>query len=125
MGKRRWRQPAHAATLLRALLPEARTRAGCDWRYTRSVHRRCGPGFVIVRTFTENFPGLHDIPTVLGPLARSVEDIELACRVAFGQESADTAPIPYREVTLPQKLRFGYYVSGALLGDPHVFALTM
>lgn len=46
---------------------------------------------------------------------RSVEDLELAARVGFGRQGADRAspPLPYRDVVLPERLRFGYYVSGA------------
>jgi amidase len=45
----------------------------------------------------------------------SVADIELFCRTTFGvQDSLNSvAPVPYREVQLPPKLRFGYYTSGA------------
>jgi hypothetical protein len=45
---------------------------------------------------------------------RSVSDIELGCRLVFGQQSLDydPAPIPYRGVTLPTKLKFGYYLNG-------------
>lgn len=45
----------------------------------------------------------------------SVDDLEVAARVVFGKSGADfdPAPIPYREVDLPKKLRFGYYTSGA------------
>lgn len=72
-----------------------------------------------------NLPGLHDIPAVFGPIGRTVEDIELACRVAFALESDnyDPAPIPYRDVTLPEKLKFGYYVSGQLLTTAAMFSI--
>ena len=45
---------------------------------------------------------------------RTVADIELGCRVVFGQESPDydPVPIPYRDISLPPKLKFGYYVNG-------------
>lgn len=47
-------------------------------------------------------------------MARTVEDVELASRIVFGKDSEnyDPAPIPYRDVTLPEKLKFGYYVEG-------------
>lgn len=55
-------------------------------------------------------PGFKSIPTVLGPMARSVEDIELASRVVFGRSTnGSSVPVPYREVKLKQKLKFGYY----------------
>jgi len=40
-------------------------------------------------------------------------DLELIARVAFGNQSPNysVAPIPFRDVQLPQKLRFGYYTS--------------
>lgn len=59
-------------------------------------------------------PGFTAVPTVCGPLGRSVADMELACRVVFGRPSADydPAPLAYRDVKLPTKLRFGYYKSG-------------
>lgn len=60
-------------------------------------------------------PGFEAIHEVKGPMARSVEDIELACRVLFGRTDHsydDLPPIPYRDVSLPEKLKFGYYKSG-------------
>lgn len=46
-------------------------------------------------------------------MGRSVGDVELACRVIFGQEGRlqMPPPLPYRDVELPEKLRFGYYTS--------------
>ena len=43
-------------------------------------------------------------------------DIELSCRVVFGQasENGDVPPVPYRDVKLPQRLRFGYYTFGKI-----------
>ena len=76
----------------------------------------CGEALLTRLPSVDNFPGLYDIPSVLGPMARTVEDVELASRIVFGQESEnyDPAPIPYRDVTLPQKLKFGYYIEGRL-----------
>jgi hypothetical protein len=44
----------------------------------------------------------------------SVKDLELIARITFGNQSPSysVAPIPFRDVQLPQKLRFGYYTSG-------------
>lgn len=44
----------------------------------------------------------------------SVDDIELAARIMLGARDplVDVLPIPFREVTIPKKLRFGYYVDG-------------
>ncbi|KAG6854260.1 hypothetical protein C0991_008953 [Blastosporella zonata] len=57
--------------------------------------------------------GFEGIKTVIGPMARSIDDLQLVSRVIFGAQSNEQsiAPIPYREVQLPAKLRFGYYTS--------------
>ena len=47
---------------------------------------------------------------------RSVDDIELGARLVFGQAAAgeqNPAPLPYRDPDMPQRLRFGFYLSGA------------
>ena len=43
-----------------------------------------------------------------------MEDLELAARLVFGKQGRefDPPPLPYRDVQLPDKLRFGYYLSG-------------
>ena len=45
-----------------------------------------------------------------------MSDIELFCRTAFGAQDRlnKIPPVPYREVQLPSKLRFGYYTSGTV-----------
>lgn len=50
-------------------------------------------------------------------LCRSVKDLELLSKVAFGLpgRSHDVAPLPFRDITLPSKLRFGYYTHGVSL----------
>ncbi|THU99137.1 amidase signature enzyme [Dendrothele bispora CBS 962.96] len=57
--------------------------------------------------------GFEGIKDVVGPMGRSVEDLDLFCRFIFGRGDnfADQllVPLPYRETKLPQKLRFGYY----------------
>ncbi|KAG6890091.1 hypothetical protein C0995_012040 [Termitomyces sp. Mi166 len=57
--------------------------------------------------------GFEGIKTVVGPMARSVEDLQLVSRVVFGVQGDEQsiAPIPYRQIQLPPKLRFGYYTS--------------
>ena len=60
-------------------------------------------------------PGFKNIPTSLGPMARTVEDIEIASRVVFGKSpNYSSAPVPYREVKLGQKLKFGYYFNDGM-----------
>ncbi|KAJ7347086.1 amidase [Mycena albidolilacea] len=69
----------------------------------------------------ESFPGFDGIKSVCGPMARCIDDLELACRVSFGASGAynDHPPLPFRDVTLPKKLRFGYYTSdGIMKGSP-------
>ncbi len=55
-------------------------------------------------------------------MARSVADLERVARVLFGERGNEQdyfpAPIPYRDVTLPEKLRFGYYLNGGLCTVP-------
>lgn len=61
-------------------------------------------------------PGFEALIPVNGPIARSVSDIELASRVLFGKSdslSETLPPVPYRDVTVPKKLKFGYYKTGA------------
>lgn len=57
--------------------------------------------------------GFEGVKSVAGPMGRSVRDVELGARVLFGKESrlGDVAPVPFREVEVPQKLKFGYYTS--------------
>ncbi|KAF8199848.1 amidase signature domain-containing protein [Mycena galopus ATCC 62051] len=69
----------------------------------------------------ESFPGFDGIKSVCGPMARCMDDLELACRVSFGAPGVynDHPPLPFRDVTLPKKLRFGYYTSdGIMKGSP-------
>ncbi|KAG5647829.1 hypothetical protein DXG03_007753 [Asterophora parasitica] len=58
-------------------------------------------------------PGFEGIKTVLGPMGRSVDDLQLVSRLVFGAAGIDQSvpPLPYREPTLSPKLRFGYYTS--------------
>ena len=69
-------------------------------------------------------PGFEAVRAVAGPMGRSVADLERAARVLFGERGSGNgyfpAPVPYRNVTLPKKLRFGYYLNGASL-PPHLF----
>ena len=61
-------------------------------------------------------PGFEAIRAVAGPMGRSVADIERMARVLFGERGGRQdyfpAPVPYRDVTLPKKLRIGYYLNG-------------
>ncbi|VDC00957.1 unnamed protein product [Peniophora sp. CBMAI 1063] len=58
-------------------------------------------------------PGFEAIRAVNGPMGRSVEDLKIVAQVLFGQRNSNyfPAPVPYREISLPKKLRFGYYTS--------------
>jgi len=46
--------------------------------------------------------------------SRSVKDLELVSRVIFGAPSTDNSvpPLPFKEVSLPKKMKFGYYTWG-------------
>jgi Asp-tRNA(Asn)/Glu-tRNA(Gln) amidotransferase A subunit family amidase len=49
-------------------------------------------------------------------MGRSVADLERVARVLFGDRGSSEdyfpAPVPYRDVTLPGTLRFGYFLNG-------------
>ena len=52
-------------------------------------------------------------------MGRGVEDLEVAARAVFGRRGSGKfyfpAPIPYRDVQLPKKLKFGYYLMDGLV----------
>lgn len=54
----------------------------------------------------------------MGPMGRSVADLEIATRVVVDASVSREAqmegllPLQYREVKLPEKLKFGYYLTG-------------
>jgi len=78
--------------------------SGASTQTTRFINSRVDPN-----------PGFKNIPTVVGPMARTVEDIEIASRVVFGKSTNySSAPVPYREVKLGQKLKFGYYFNDGM-----------
>ena len=64
-------------------------------------------------------PGFKNVSAVYGPMGRGVEDIEAAARAVIGRRGGDKfyfpVPIPYREVQLPKKLKFGYYLMDGLV----------
>jgi len=66
-------------------------------------------------------PGFKNVPGVHGPMGRGVEDLEAAARAVIGRRGSDQfyfpAPIPYRDVQLPKKLKFGYYLTDGLVKD--------
>jgi Asp-tRNA(Asn)/Glu-tRNA(Gln) amidotransferase A subunit family amidase len=72
---------------------------------------------VLFRAVADPNPGFEVVRVVAGPMARSVVDLERMARVLFGEhggrEGYFPAPVPYRDVALPDKLRFGYYLNGA------------
>ncbi|KAH6916170.1 amidase [Coprinopsis sp. MPI-PUGE-AT-0042] len=57
--------------------------------------------------------GFDGIKSVGGPMGRSVADLTLLSRIAFGGPSTpnDIPPVPFRDVNLPFKLKFGFYTS--------------
>ncbi|KZV95528.1 amidase signature enzyme [Exidia glandulosa HHB12029] len=69
-------------------------------------------------------PGFDGVAVVGGPMGRSVEDIDMVARVAFGQAtqvSEALPPVPYREfvVTPSTHLRFGFYTfDGCMRASP-------
>ncbi|KAG8852243.1 hypothetical protein FRB96_008889 [Tulasnella sp. 330] len=71
-----------------------------------------------IRGSRELASGFEGIRLCMGPMGRSVDDIELACRLIFGQSTKLDIwlpPLPYKDVILPKKLKFGYYKSDALV----------
>lgn len=60
-------------------------------------------------------PGL--IPSVNGPLARSIEDLAVFTKhvVEVGLEyDPEQVPMPWKEIKLPAKLKFGYFIDTEL-----------
>lgn len=91
------------------------------------------PRVVILTVLSGPHEGFEAIMTVIGPMGRyvsippcadvaltrlcsSVDDLELAARVMLGAADPldDVMPLPFREVKLGPKLRFGYYTEGML-----------
>lgn len=61
-------------------------------------------------------PGFESIHATLGPMGRSVDDLELATRVACDAtiklaRTQEVLPLLYRTVQLPKVLKFGYYTT--------------
>lgn len=59
---------------------------------------------------------IHDIQSTSGPMGRSMSDLILASQLIIDSPSQDSRlnpeiPIPFREITLPKKLKFGYYLT--------------
>lgn len=60
------------------------------------------------------------ILSTLGPMARSAEDLKLITKAVYDgalrrnlhATELGLIPLPYREVDLPKKLKFGYYEEG-------------
>ncbi|TFK94168.1 amidase signature enzyme [Polyporus arcularius HHB13444] len=72
-----------------------------------------GWGRICMDGIQDPLRGFEGIRSVAGPMGRSVEDLEVAARVVFGKQGTEDAPAPlaYRDVVLPEKLKFGYYLS--------------
>lgn len=73
-------------------------------------------------------PGFDAIKSTLGPMGRSVDDLESITRVVVDASIAlartqHLIPLAYRKVTLPAKLKFGYYLTGEFLLISNVVAL--
>jgi Asp-tRNA(Asn)/Glu-tRNA(Gln) amidotransferase A subunit family amidase len=64
-------------------------------------------------------PGFKNVSSVNGPMGRGVDDLEAAARAVIGKRGSHTfyfpAPVPYRDVQLPKKLKFGYYLMDGLV----------
>ncbi|GJN89051.1 hypothetical protein Rhopal_002025-T1 [Rhodotorula paludigena] len=62
-------------------------------------------------------PGFTAIPSSMGPMGRSVADVELLSRVMLdasvdlAQSETGLLPLAYRSVKLPKKLRIGYFTN--------------
>jgi len=70
------------------------------------------PNRISIAGHASTLHGFEHIADAAGPMGRSVADLELACRLVFGQgRPKDVTPLPYRDVKLPEKLQIGYYVS--------------
>ncbi|OBZ73562.1 putative amidase PB8B6.03 [Grifola frondosa] len=78
-----------------------------------------GAGRISTQGMQTTTPGFEGVRTVTGPMGRSVDDLELATRVVLGQGTdSGVAPLPFRDAALPEKLRFGYYLSGECMHTP-------
>ncbi|KAG8959732.1 hypothetical protein FRC03_007549 [Tulasnella sp. 419] len=63
-------------------------------------------------------PGFESLIAVAGPMARSVEDVELGCKLIFNDTingPQNLPAVPYKDAALPEKLKFGYYKSDGLI----------
>ncbi|TFK51759.1 amidase signature enzyme [Heliocybe sulcata] len=62
-------------------------------------------------------PGFEGIKTTAGPMARSIEEIEVISRGILGLPSAycDIPVTPWKDIELPQRLRFGYYTDDGFI----------
>ncbi|KAG8754486.1 hypothetical protein FRC14_005020 [Serendipita sp. 396] len=58
-------------------------------------------------------PGFDAVKVTPGPMGRTVQDVKMLSRVLFANVPANgfegIAPVPYRDVTIPSKLKVGYY----------------
>jgi hypothetical protein len=75
--------------------------------------------------FVDRWPGKYRLPCLSSSVSLiscgCVDDLEVACRVSFGISgtSQDIPPVPFRDVKLPPKLKFGYYTSGEAIQQSH------
>ncbi|CCA70440.1 related to amidase (acetamidase) [Serendipita indica DSM 11827] len=72
-----------------------------------------GAGRISRRGACSSNPGFDAIPVTPGPMGRTVADVKLLSRVLFNCTPANTyegiAPVPFRVVQVPKKLKIGYY----------------
>lgn len=104
-------RPISAGSMVSNLVP-----AGLVYQeqWVSNPINRCKLGDLSAPSVDPN-PGFKNIPTVLGPMARTVEDIEIASRVVFGKSANySSTPVPYREVKLGPRLKFGYYFNDGI-----------
>jgi len=69
-------------------------------------------------------PGFESVSVSYGPMGRSIEDLKLMCKTMFDASEAENLwrfskspapPLPWRDVKLPQKLKFGYVRTNTFL----------
>ena len=91
-------------------------------RYRAMKVRSCYYSVTDREPQAERCPDMAAIRTTLGPMARSIEALELGCRAIISaaqslkvhETQASMLPVPWRSVELEKKLKFGYFIEGEL-----------